>query len=297
MDIKHMEYFCKVAELKSFTKAAKRLYVSQPTVTNTIHQLEEELNVKLFTRTTKYVTLTPKGRVFQIKAQQILASIESAIAEVKNLDRDITLEVSNLMYNSLFLKLIMEFEKYFPQLSLKISENGSNTIFENLKRGNSDIGIFAFPVNISEIKTIPLFQEEVVFCTSKFNEVKCGKSIDIQDLREQRFVTLSKDHIYQEIMTNICLKEGFLPDIMFTTNKIDSIKKTIKSNIASSFLLRSYIEDDPDIQAFTLNPPIKITMGIGWNENDEVNKKLKPLITFIEEFYNSYSINEEKDIG
>ncbi|MEH7355121.1 LysR family transcriptional regulator, partial [Neobacillus drentensis] len=125
MEIKQMKYFCKVAEFKSFTKAAKELFVSQPAITNCIHQLENELNVKLFTRTTKKVSLTHEGKLFLNRVKPILSDISSSIDEIKSCNKCLTLELSYLMHNPIFLQSLLQFKKNYPDLCLKIKENGS----------------------------------------------------------------------------------------------------------------------------------------------------------------------------
>ena len=121
MDLYQIRYFLTIAETGTFSRAAERLYVSQPSLSAGIKKLEQELGVMLFERGGRRTVLTAAGRTFQQKASVIMTHYQEAIQELKGFEDDATLRIGVLssMRVSLLAKLVSSFQQYHPQVTLE----------------------------------------------------------------------------------------------------------------------------------------------------------------------------------
>lgn len=284
-----MEYFYKVAELKSFTKAAKELYVSQPTVTNYIQQLEDKLNVKLLKRNTKTVTLTPEGKIFYEKVKNILQSIYTTIEEVKNKEKTLKLQFTNYIESYKFLNLFSQVDKLFPDIQIKVSENCSAQIVENIVNESTDIGLFIFPEDTSKLHTIPLYEVELVLCTSKYHRFQHKQKINVEEMKDEKIISLPDDFIQHKLMNDLCLKNGFVPNVIYKSSDITTIKAMIKNNMGISFLTDNYLLHEHDIHTISLDPPITLTVGLGWKKDKILTNHTMKFISFLKNFILTHS--------
>ena len=145
MELRQLEYFQMASKLQNITRAAERLNVSQPNITVAIKKLEAELGIQLFDRSQKQLVLTPEGRVFLNRIELALRNIQDAILEVndyKSLQRGtIKIGIPSMIGAYLFPKIFTSFREKYPHLDIRLFEEGSIAIREQLERDELDFGI------------------------------------------------------------------------------------------------------------------------------------------------------------
>lgn len=171
----YKDYIYAVYQERSFSKAAKKLYVSQPWLSATIKKAEQELGLPLFDRSTNPVSLTEAGQYYIEKLEQITA-IENEMAEhFKRLqDEDRTeLHIGSSMFFCTYVlpKLIQEFQLLYPQVTLTLTEGGNKTLQEKLLNGRLDFLLEAERPTNSRIHSIPWASEEIVLAVPASNPV------------------------------------------------------------------------------------------------------------------------------
>src|SRR5437879_7136943 len=144
MELRHLRYFVAVAENLNFTKAAARLHLAQPSLTRQIHNLEEEIGVRLLNRTKSQVTLTEEGRTFLVDARRILTLATESIQSVQRLSRGETGQL-NIAYLSNFnFELLPEtlaaFRQSFPHVALNLFDMTPAEQFRALEARKIDLG-------------------------------------------------------------------------------------------------------------------------------------------------------------
>ena len=145
MDYRHLKYFMEVAEEKSFSKAARNLHISQSAISRMIKSLEDELGIILFIRNAKTVEITAPGSIFLNYAKRCLFAFEHLKSDFENefnLKKDtIQIGLPPITDAHVFAKLLGEFKKTYPQISIELYEYGSKVIETSVQEGRIDVGI------------------------------------------------------------------------------------------------------------------------------------------------------------
>jgi DNA-binding transcriptional LysR family regulator len=192
MNLKQLEVFLWVAELKGFTKAAKRLYMSQPAVSFQIQSLEEFLGVKLFWRNEKNVILTEAGKLLFEQAKQVVAhyyKIKSAINDLKELKTgSFTIGASTIPGEYVLPKLIGNFHRQFPGIQINMRIAGSAQIETWLLNRDIDIGFCGTPISGKEIECLPFLTDHLVLIAPPDHFRKAGEEVKIDNLIKEKFI-------------------------------------------------------------------------------------------------------------
>lgn len=156
MQLHQLRYIVKVSELGKFSLAAKELFVTQPTLSQQIINLEKEIGVKLFVRQSKNVQLTPAGKEFVVRAKRILTQVDNLFDLMSNYS---TLETGNIsvgiMWSASYLgitKIIEEFSVLYPKVNVEIVVDGSQILPQKLKDGEIDVVFMLRQKNCSDLK-------------------------------------------------------------------------------------------------------------------------------------------------
>lgn len=242
MELRHLLYFKTVAEELHFTKAATRLFISQPPLSRQIKELEEELEVQLFTRDNKRVALTDAGKYFKTEVNAIFARLE----ESKNIVRQIHLSASgelkigyiSSVYQSYLAEILKAMREEFPYIKTGLFELPTVTQIEALEQGKLDVGILRAPVLSEKLIIKTLFFDPFVvvipLSTQKFSTNK--ELADI--LKESPFIFFNKEFAphYNNKLIEICKRMQFTPDITHEANNVHSILQLVEAGLGVSIL-------------------------------------------------------------
>jgi len=166
MEFKQLQTFITVVQFQSFTKAAEKLFISQPTISTHIAQLEEELNTKLIVRTTKSLEITPKGKELYGYAQNIL-ELKERMLQTCSLESQkiIHLGASTIPSAYILPQLLPEFGQLYPDIYFIIHQNDSQGVLEGLENGIFNIGFIGMPCKNSNIICTPFCKDHMVIIT------------------------------------------------------------------------------------------------------------------------------------
>jgi len=215
LDLWQLEIFCAVAELKSFSRAAEALFVSQPTVTSHISALEKRLGVKLFDRTTRKVTLTPAGKLLYHHAKVLLAAHEAAMQELSRFQGGLmgrlTLGASTIPAHYLLPSLMAKFRREFPETQLIMRIGSSGEILDGVLNGELELGVIGFKPDEPQIRTIPLWSDEVVLIVPPEHEWSERSFVPIAELSNQSFVFREEGSGTRKTFEQFLLKHKISP--------------------------------------------------------------------------------------
>ena len=266
MTLKQLEYFRQVCRHNNLTKAASELYISQPTLTLAIHQLEEELGLQLFQRKNKRIYLTREGEYFLERSASILLDVEKLqeemryLADKKNLVRmGVPLMISVTMYPVLFKDFLEE----FPDIQIEISEAGALGIIKDLIDGTIDIAITSLDHEFDSFLTAwKLFDSRVCFCVHKDHPLASRETIAFADTLEERIVMFNEGFYINKLLQSYYDQLGAAPNVFLRTSQLYTIKNLISNNLASAFLLEDCILPSDPIAAIPLQEQIRSEIGI-----------------------------------
>ncbi|WP_284035765.1 LysR family transcriptional regulator [Neobacillus sp. 114] len=234
MDIRQLKYFETAVRNKNITKAAEELHISQPSLSVQIKSLEQELSCKLLERNTKEISLTEPGKILYNHACDLLVQFENIYRDMEDVSEVGSGEINVGMFQSAsswFPKIIMEFQKVYPNLRFKIHEIGSNNIENALRNYDIHLGISSRLFNSDIYKYSPFFKEELLLITNKDHLFKKFKSINISDLINERFILYKQGYKLREIVLESCENAGFKPKVFYECGNSETMRNLVLSGL------------------------------------------------------------------
>lgn len=289
MDIRQLEYFREVATLKSITKSAQRLYVSQPTITVALQKLELELDIALFERNKKQFTLTKEGELFLEKVSDILNKLQGAVDEIrehKNLQKGyLRIGIPPMVGSSLFPAIIANFARIYSLLNLVLIEDGSKNIREYLRQDSLDIGIINLLKLSDEFLSIPISRQEFLVCLHHQHPLADYEEIDIKQLATEKLILFNETNYNRHLIMQEFLNEDIIPNIILSTSQIATMQSMVAKNLGICFLTREVIPQTTNIVARSLKNKLFLEFGLAWHREKNLSPAAKAFIEFIKADY------------
>ncbi|UOQ45893.1 LysR family transcriptional regulator [Halobacillus salinarum] len=292
MDIKQLRYFRTVAEEGQVTKAAKKLHMAQPPLSQQIKLMEEELSLKLFDRQGRKLELTNAGRVLYQKAGQILTDLEETIVEVKETNEGITgvLHVgSNKSCFSYLTGPLHQLRQQYPHLTYQLREGDTYFLAECIRRREIEMAVVRLPIEPDEFEMIPLPSEPYVLVTPKSWDLFPAdtKKVQVEDLKDIPLMLLHRiSGMGQfELVVNECRKHGFDPHVICECPDATMLLSLAANGVGATIVPRSTLKafSFPNIQSFEFtNAEIEARAVIIWDKNRYLTKASKRLLQWLE---------------
>jgi DNA-binding transcriptional LysR family regulator len=222
MEFRQLKYFLTVAEEGQITKAAERLHITQPPLSQQLILLERELGVKLLERNRKQVTLTEAGHVLHKRAEQMLELMRVTTDEIREVAEGVngklTIGTITSSGRSILPEHIQEFHKLYPKVSFDLRQGETHSILELLQAGIIELGIVRFPFDFTLYDFIALPEEPMVAVAKPpvFGESR-GGSVRLDELRSEALLIHRR---HENIILEYCHQMGFEPDILCTSDDI-----------------------------------------------------------------------------
>lgn len=269
MDIRYLKYILALAETGNMTRAAKSLYVSQPTLSQFLTKQETELGSPLFQRSNGTYTLTSAGILYAEYARKVLSLTETLEKDMKRISNTSRVHIGTSSTSSMqMLSYILgDFRKYYPRVELVMSDNNLGSMRNLIARGEIDIAfVTADSLEPYKGQSIELKKEEVVFAAPS-NHAYCQKlstsssrtltSAQLLEIFQTTpFILQHKGSCIRYLLENFFEQEEFNPTIACSTSHVQSICDMISSNIGVGFIPGEYPIPKESITCFSLEPKI-----------------------------------------
>lgn len=197
MKLQFLKYFCALAEELHFGRAASRLAISQPPLSNAIRLLEEELGAPLFLRNSKMVQLTPAGAAFLVEARDILERVSRASSVVRAIDAGLQGRLDIGMTGSLLYRdmptVLSEFSRDVPAVEVVLHELSTSEQIEKLTRRQLHAAFVQSSAVPSQLQSILLKDDRFVACLPDNHPLAGAKSLDLRSLANESFIVFSRD--------------------------------------------------------------------------------------------------------
>jgi len=290
MELRHIRYFIAVADSLSFTKGAEKLRIAQPSLTRQIKHLEDELGVRLLSRSTKHVTLTKEGECFLVGARRLLNCCAEIIDELRELNRPKPAAINigyvpNCFHRALPASIAL-YEKDFPNVSINLFGVPSIDQVRSLNEGKIDVGFVGLlepeADGLLEFRNIALY--EAVVLMAKKNRATKRKVIELEDLAQTFFISLSDRcyHGYGQWLNKTCQKAGFKPRILQIADNESMLIQAVRSELGVALLpeqIRNVEHENVTIRP--VQPSIRIGSIAAWKKNNP-SKELADYLQVIE---------------
>lgn len=296
MNLKQLEAFVQVSESGNFSKAAKELFLTQPTISAHISSLEKELNVRLFIRNTKEVSLSDDGKDLYRYAKQI-TDLEKAIEERFYMDSDdgkhfITIAASTIPAQYLLPKVLMCYRERYPKEQIKIMETDSSEVVTQVVDHMVDVGFTGTVLEKKHCKYIPFYKDELAVIAPDTPEYRILKEQNRDDidwikrkpliLREEGSGT-RKEAEKQLKNAGISMEDL---DIVASIANQETIKKSVKQGMGITVLSRLAAEDEDGLLIFPIPGADEgRDINLVYNKNYQMTRSADRFIRIVKEVY------------
>lgn len=279
-----MKYFQTVCRYGSITKAAEELFVSQPTISFCIKELESEFGVRLFHRRHNRLQLTVEGAYFLDKVNYILQSVDALAVQMKNMGNNrnhVKIAVPAMISTFLFPQIFNAYSKTYPEVELEMLETGSLQVRKLVDASSVDLGITIRDDVVDDTyNELPLVSTELVFCVSRKHPLADRKQISFKELSDEHIILFKADS-YQNIFIKRAFSEaGVEPNIMLYSSQLYTIKQFLSYGNVGAFLYRQVAEMDKDLVCIPLEQPIIQDIALIWTKNGNLYSDSENFIQF-----------------
>jgi len=291
MELRHLRYFTAVVQWKGYREASRHLYVTQPSISEAVSNLESELGIKLFSRKGRVARLTPEGQVFYEEAVKTLAQAERSIATAQRAAKGEigTLGIGFIGFAAYpFLSgLLRKYKTRYPRVALRLEENVPSGLDIAFDRGEIDIGFTRPPSTgrSSSYESRLIFREPLVAALPRGRNAT-AKRIRIADLASERFVIFqraSSPEVFDTIV-RVCNDNGFSPRLHNELNNMHSVLSTVEADEGVAIVPASARNLRADNLSFVRLQPdnVRIDLVALWQKK-EASIALKTFLELLDE--------------
>ena len=245
MELRQLRYVVALAEAGSFTRAAQRLHITQPPLSQQIKLLEEELGAKLFVRSARGVTLTDAGAAFLRHARALSEGVKAALRETSEIaSGSIGMVRIGCIGSALFSSMppiLAHLRRTAPSIGLSITELSSQAQTSALLGGELDLGVMHRPWPVPGLQVEPLLRERLRAVVPLRHRLAVRRSIALAVLAEEDFVFASRDvaPVSFDQMIATCVRAGFSPRIRHTASQLATIVQMVRLELGVALVPES----------------------------------------------------------
>lgn len=242
MNLNHLRAFVTVADCLSFSRAADRLHVSQPALSNQIRLLEEDFDAKLFVRNRRAVSLSAVGKDILEDSERLLDSVEDIRQRVRRASAGAigTLRIGFVASatTELIPRLTVTLRKRMPDVSLQLKNVPTSLQIDALRQRTLDVGIVRLPLGESDIAVLPLLSEPFAIVLPKQSGAQRRASVSVKDLKQEGFVSYSERQApaFFQHWTGLCRKAGFTPRIVQEVSEMQTAVALVAAGVGVAIL-------------------------------------------------------------
>jgi len=299
MDLRQVRYFLETARQGSFTRAAAQLRIAQPAISMAIKRLEEELELTLFNRQDKRVTLTAEGEAFREHAVRLLADVTAAeqeMADLRGLEKgQVRIGIPPMLSSYFFPRIIRDFARRYPRLQLSVYGDGAGRIQQMLGQGELDMGVIAGQNVLAGLEARHFLREEVIVCVPPGHPFTQRSAVSFADFIREQLVFYQEGYHLRELLLDKLKGSGAEPRIIFETNLFSLVKSLVREGMGISTFLRMVVAGDEDLVAIPFDPPLHLDLVIAWKQGAYLSRANRAFVDFLLEQSAGYGATEPTD--
>ncbi len=245
MELRQLRYFLAIAEELHFGRAAARLHIAQPSLTQQIQNLETELGVQLFSRSKRKVELTEAGQFFLVEARLVLEHTAQAVQVAQRAGRGelgrLSLAYAGATMYSVLPPILQEFHARYPSVDLKVNEVSTEQQFSLFDQNLIHVGLLHPPVRRNDIACETIFREPMILALPENHPLATQEKIALEDLADQSFILFQRQQgpwLHDRIMS-LCQQAGFSPRIVQETCPPNAVLGFVAAEIGIAFVAES----------------------------------------------------------
>lgn len=283
VEIRQLVQFVAVAELRNFRRAAERLHMAQPPLSQAIRRLERDLNVRLFNRTSRTVDLTDAGHVLLAESRRILSQAEAAIIATQRTAQGRTGRLSvgfTVPWSYELVPFVLaEFAARNPGVALAIRELSSSEQVRLLVDGDLDFGFLRLPAHFEAkgLETILLREDALSVVVPKGHRLARSKSLSLAQLKDEPFVLPAyavgqgmEQFSFRMQIVHLCAEARFVPRVVQEANQMQTIVRLVETGLGISLVpcwTRSHFSSRAVyVPLATQSHRARVTLAVAWSK-------------------------------
>ncbi len=277
--LRELHYFMAVATQGNFSRASDVLHISQPSLSMGIRSLENKLDVRLFDRTHKAITLTDKGKTFFLHAERLLEAeqnLQRAMADESGpLKGTVHLALPPILGAIYFRPIIRQFCSLYPEVVLTIEEYPSDRIVTQLLGHHTNIAALIEPIHNKQLHTIAFAEEELCLLMADTHPLAGRAICSFTDILEEKFVLMNEDFKINQFISEAFASHGVTPQVTGRTSDTSLLLTMVQAGVGITILPAAFhnpIQHDGLYCCPLQDPTLRITISLAIRRNSPLNK-------------------------
>ncbi|SMB87142.1 DNA-binding transcriptional regulator, LysR family [Pasteurella testudinis DSM 23072] len=259
MEFRQFKYVLKVAEERNFSSAAKKLYISQPSLSQFIQKVEEKVGAPLFDRSVSPLKLTYIGSLYVETAQAIMDlqhQFEQKVDDTLNVRQGrVTIGSSPFRSAYLLSRVLPHFRRQYPNIEVFLQEDNTHNLEDRVLHGLTDLSLSLLPINEALFDYDILFEERMLLALPPNHPIaaqlklKAGDhsytpTIDLSELQDTPFIQMNKGHKLHHMLQKLCENAGFSPNVVLETESMTTAQALAGAGIGAALLPETLVYAD-----------------------------------------------------
>lgn len=299
MTLNQLRYFCTASRCHSITKAAEELYVTQPTVSVAIRDLEIEFGISLFYRKGNQLILTQEGEALYEKATYILQYCNELQADYSSMARvkpPLRIGIPPMLSTVFFPELLTAFRQEHPEIAVVLEEYGSVRACNLVQDDTLDLALVNMEqYNIDKFHNAVLANDQVVFCVSNDHRLADREIVTTKEMSKEPLIFFNADSVQNQLLKMRFEMDGYTPNIVMRSSQIYTTLQFVKTGKYACFLYSSMTDKfaSSGITGIPLSPPIHIKIGMVWKKGKYISGDMQKFLNFTRMYYREHPLTQK----
>ncbi|HEY0943997.1 MAG TPA: LysR family transcriptional regulator [Opitutaceae bacterium] len=240
MELHQLRYFLAVARTRNFSRAAEQCHVAQPSLSQQIMKLEEELGERLFERTKRSVSLTPAGECLRERAERVLDELDQARDEIRGvrglLRGRVVVGALPTVAPYLLPPLLRTFGERYPGIEVVVHEDTTAQLVRAVEAKELDLALTSLPVERHGLVAEKLFDEELLLVLPRKHALAEKPKLGLRDIEDETFILMQEGHCLAGQALQVCQLRGFAPRVSFRSAQIETVQAFVAAGFGVSIV-------------------------------------------------------------
>ncbi|WP_018751337.1 LysR family transcriptional regulator [Paenibacillus sanguinis] len=247
MELRQLQYTLQIAKEKNFSRAADKLHIAQPSLSQQLSKLEQELGVKLFQRNTSSVELTYAGASFIEHAQRIMDAVAQLRQEMDDISQlragRVVIGSMPITGSHLLPYVLPAFKQNYPDIRVTLLEDTSLNLEKLTAGGSTDLSLLSLPLQEPTLSYVPIGEEIIDLAVPPDHRLASipdvrEQGVPLEELRDEAFIVLKKGQGFRKLTVDLCRSAGFEPNVVFESNNIETVQSLVAAGMGITLVPR-----------------------------------------------------------
>lgn len=286
MRIEQLWHFVVLSEELNYSNAAERLYISQPSLSKSIRSMEQELDVQLFNRGTRRVTMTEAGQILLEYARNICKDYNEAQKQIHaKMATNIVVEVMPLTFQYEIADMLAEFTRRNPDIRMRIIERENRETISRLKHNEIDLAIMRYEGKDDNLRIIPVLSNKMILAVSKEHPLATKERVSLREMQDETFLTFNKASEMYQKSKELLKANGVATALRGSELRVNTMRAFIERHHAVALLTDNMIDDnDPNIRKLPIIGDTSLSISMVLLKGKK-RAELECFISFAEHYF------------